>query len=206
MTTYLSCADTAKLLRQGLKESFPGIKFSVKSSVYSGGASIRVRWTDGPMGTMVKAITDKLEGGYFDGMIDYKGTRYHLLDGAPVHFGADFIFEEHSLSKPRAESIVAHFAQKWGRSDWVELEGCDYFGYRAAVPPSAPAVYSQVSEYEEQTCGIVRQPSPTLARIQFAGDDGYGAGTVGRPGSTDGGEQCYKAQEAARERARLVAI
>lgn len=36
---YLSCAETAKLLRQALKESFPGVKFSVRSSVYSGGAN-----------------------------------------------------------------------------------------------------------------------------------------------------------------------
>lgn len=37
--TYQSCAETAKLLRQALKESFPGVKFSVRSSTYAGGAS-----------------------------------------------------------------------------------------------------------------------------------------------------------------------
>jgi hypothetical protein len=39
-TQYLSCAETAKLVRAALKESFPGVKFSVKSSTYAGGASI----------------------------------------------------------------------------------------------------------------------------------------------------------------------
>ncbi|WP_338423309.1 LPD29 domain-containing protein, partial [Xylella fastidiosa] len=47
-TKYLTCAETAKLVRKALKESFPDIKFSVKSSNYSGGASIRVSWIDGP--------------------------------------------------------------------------------------------------------------------------------------------------------------
>jgi len=183
MTNYLSCADTAKLLRQALKESFPGVTFSVKSKTYSGGASITVKWIDGPTASMVKSIADKLEGSYFDGMIDYKGTRYHTLDGQPVRFGACFIFEEHALSKARAESIVAHFAAKFGRTDWVTLEGSDYFGFRAAVPPSAPAIYDEIREFEQQTCGITRQPSATLARIRFVGDDGYGAGTVGRDGS-----------------------
>lgn len=43
---YISCADTAKLIRQAIKEAFPGVKFSVRSSVYSGGASITVEWLD----------------------------------------------------------------------------------------------------------------------------------------------------------------
>ncbi len=44
MKNYLSCAETAKMIRQVLKESFPGVKFSVKSSTYSMGASITVRY------------------------------------------------------------------------------------------------------------------------------------------------------------------
>lgn len=88
---YLSCAETAKLVRQALKESFPGVKFSVRSDSYSGGASIDVRWEDGPTGKQVDEILGAFEGAYFDGMIDYKGSRYHKLDGQPVHFGANFI-------------------------------------------------------------------------------------------------------------------
>ena len=37
---YLTCAETAKLVRSALKAAFPGVKFSVCSSTYSGGASI----------------------------------------------------------------------------------------------------------------------------------------------------------------------
>ena len=62
--TYISCADTAKLVRQALKESFPGIKFGVRSSTYSGGASIYIRWTDGPNAAMVESIAGKFSGSY----------------------------------------------------------------------------------------------------------------------------------------------
>jgi hypothetical protein len=100
-TQYLSCAETAKMIRSALKESFPGIKFGVTSKTYSGGASIRVEWRDGPPASMVKAITDTFERSYFDGMIDYKGAKYHAIDGQPTRFGADFVFTEHSYSKAR---------------------------------------------------------------------------------------------------------
>ena len=69
-STYLSCAETAKLVRAALKRGFPGIKFSVRSDVYAGGASIDVKWTDGPCGKAVEAIAGQFSGGHFDGMID----------------------------------------------------------------------------------------------------------------------------------------
>ena len=71
-TRYLSCAETAKLVRGALKREFPGVKFSVRSKTYSGGASIRVRWTDGPTTESVKAVASVYAGGGFDGMIDMK--------------------------------------------------------------------------------------------------------------------------------------
>lgn len=84
MTEYLSCAATAKLIRAQLKAKFPGIKFGVRSSVYAGGASIDVVWTDGPTGKMVDAVVKPFEGGGFDGMIDmaYSVYAYLLPDGS----------------------------------------------------------------------------------------------------------------------------
>ena len=67
---YLTCAETAKLIRKDLKANFPGVKFSVRSDTYSMGASIRVKYTDGPAEADVKAVTDKYVGAGFDGMID----------------------------------------------------------------------------------------------------------------------------------------
>jgi len=47
-TTYVSVTDTAKEIRKTLKLHFAGVKFSVRSKSYSGGASVNVSWTDGP--------------------------------------------------------------------------------------------------------------------------------------------------------------
>jgi hypothetical protein len=69
-STYLSCAETAKLVRSALKKAFPTTKFSVKSSTYSGGASIDVKWRDGPAAVSVEAVTRRYSGGDFDGSID----------------------------------------------------------------------------------------------------------------------------------------
>lgn len=85
---YLSCADTAKLVRKALKAAFPGQRFSVRSDTYSGGASIRVKWIDGPTEKAVKAVTDPFESAGFDGMIDLKYyKRSWLLPDGTAAFG-----------------------------------------------------------------------------------------------------------------------
>jgi hypothetical protein len=78
-STYLSCAETAKLVRAALKKGFPGVKFSVRSDTYSMGASIRVNWTDGPCTAAVRAITGQFSGSGFDGMIDMKHSHSSWL-------------------------------------------------------------------------------------------------------------------------------
>jgi hypothetical protein len=100
---YLSVTETAKLLRKALKAAHPGVKFSVRSSSYSGGASIRVGWTDGPTAAEVDKTANLYRGATFDGMVDMKSYHDSLLaneDGTVelVHFGADFVFTERSES------------------------------------------------------------------------------------------------------------
>ena len=53
-TQYINTVETAKIIRKILKESFPGIKFSVTSN--SGDTSILVKWEDGPTQNQVNAI------------------------------------------------------------------------------------------------------------------------------------------------------
>lgn len=81
--TYLTPAETAKMLRKHLKREFPGVDFRVRTSTYSGGASIRVFWTNGPTKEAVDAIAQGYKGGGFDGMIDmaYSYDSYLLPDG-----------------------------------------------------------------------------------------------------------------------------
>ena len=103
-TEYLSCADTAKLLRQALRRTFSGVKFSVRSDTYSGGASIDVSWTDGPTEKAIKTLVDEFGGADFDASTDLK--TYRAPDLMPdleygareIHYGADFIFCKRSTS------------------------------------------------------------------------------------------------------------
>ena len=85
-TKYLSCAETAKLVRIALKKNFPGVKFSVRSSVYSGGASIDVSWVLGPTTKEVDAVAGQYESADFDGSIDMETHYDHWLlpDGSAI--------------------------------------------------------------------------------------------------------------------------
>lgn len=103
MTKYLTCAETAKLLRANLKASFPGVKFSVRSNTYAGGASIDVSWTDGPTEAEADKVLQHYAGASFDGMIDLKSYHTSLIaqeDGSvhEVHHGADFVFGSRTSS------------------------------------------------------------------------------------------------------------
>jgi hypothetical protein len=80
---WVRVAETAKLVRADLKREFPGVKFSVRSDSYSGGASIRVRWTDGPTAPAVDRVVKRYEGSRFDGMTDLKYGVSNWL--CPVH-------------------------------------------------------------------------------------------------------------------------
>lgn len=138
MTEYLSCAETAKLVRAALKTQFPGTKFSVRSDTYSGGASIDVRWTDGPTETDVKATCDLYEGATFDGMRDLKEYHSSILVGPEgeirdVHFGADFIFEHRAYSAEFLASLeilvepngLTRGNQQCGQcGDWMPAGDC----------------------------------------------------------------------------------
>jgi len=112
MARHISCADTAKLIRKALKKAFPGQKFSVRSKVYSGGASITARWTDGPTAKVVDKFIKLYQGASFDGMIDLKSYHDSALsheDGTveQVQFGADYVFTSRDMSDAAREKIVA---------------------------------------------------------------------------------------------------
>ena len=65
-----SLVAAAKNIRIELAEAFRGVKFSVRSSRFSGGDAIDISWTDGPTSKQVEAITSKYAAGGFDGMTD----------------------------------------------------------------------------------------------------------------------------------------
>ncbi len=115
MGEYLTVAQTAKLVRAALKREFPGVKFSVRSDRYAGGASIHVGWTDGPQTAAVDEVVQPYAGSSFDSMADMKTSNYAWLspdgtaviarDGEPVpegarlvSFMADYVFTEREFS------------------------------------------------------------------------------------------------------------
>lgn len=140
---YLTAAETAKLIRAALKTEFPTVKFSVRSDTYAGGASVRVRWTDGPTSSQVDAVTGAYAGADFDGMVDLKVYAEHWMhpDGTVtlahregttgsfvelisdpigpsaelVRFGADFVPTCRDISDEWRAEILALFEQIIGR-------------------------------------------------------------------------------------------
>ena len=152
MSRYIDVAETAKMIRVALKQKFPGIKFSVKSSRYAGGASINVHWFNGPTRKEVQAVTGPYEGSGFDGMIDmaYSKGAYLLPDGtavygwsqgttgsrgsnAPyqeplpagaekVHFGSDYVHCERSYTDSFIAPLIEEYKRDYGNGEKIVYE------------------------------------------------------------------------------------
>lgn len=119
-TTYISVAETAKLVRAALKRAFPGQKFSVRSHSYAGGASINVKWVDGPRESRVEDIVAQYKGGGFDGSIDMKHYRSHWL-------------------RPDGSTLVRYDSGTQGSGGYVPSE--DNRALEPVIPDDAVAVH-----------------------------------------------------------------
>ena len=146
--TYISVTETAAMVRKALKAAFPGTKFSVRSSKYSGGASIDVVWRDGPCRKAVEQIAGQYEASDFDGMIDMKvsHTSWRMPDGSAIvahHPGTlgqrGTISAEHN-DKPHPDAVLVRF-------------GADY-----------------VHCYREHSVGLVRRAVERLERKGYPTD------------------------------------
>jgi hypothetical protein len=188
---YISVVDTAKLVRAALKESFAGVKFSVKSSSYAGGASISIYYFDGPTSDQVKKVISNFEGSYFDGMIDYKGSCYANLNGEEVKFGADFIFVNRKLSSPFLTSVSVDVCNEYGFDNAVSIFVSSYdnaayindvlFNADSAKRGYTPSDIKRIIQCKTDEVSLCKsQPSKTVASVYSMGDDGYGQGCVGR--------------------------
>lgn len=63
-------AATAAAIREELKNTFKGFKFSVTSEQFAGGDAVRIGWINGPTTSEVEKITGKYQMGHFNGMED----------------------------------------------------------------------------------------------------------------------------------------
>lgn len=115
MEKHYSRTETANLIRKALKESFPDTKFSVTSKSYSGGSSINVSYTDGPLSKDVKAIVDLFEGAGFDGMTDYKYFhKARTFRGELTSFNYGFVFVERNVSPSLLVAAAKRVANETG--------------------------------------------------------------------------------------------
>lgn len=128
MTKYISCSDTAKLVRKALKANFPAIKFSVRSDTYAGGASIRVSWVDGPAAPAVERVTRFFSGSTFDSSIDLKSYVETEWEGEKVHFGADYVFCNRNMSREFVTAVTSQFCKRFG-IEMLEVVGSEQNAY-----------------------------------------------------------------------------
>ncbi len=68
--TKSTAANCSTAIKAELSTLFPLVKFSVKSSNFSGGNSVRIEWVDGPTTETVENTTSKYQYGSFNGMED----------------------------------------------------------------------------------------------------------------------------------------
>ena len=152
----LTCAETAKLIRADLKANYPLTKFSVKSDTYSGGASIRIRWTDGETVEEIERLVKKYEGASFDGMIDLKSYNEPTLmafagQETPVlvSFGADYVFTDRDLSAAYIEQLSAEAQKVLDQNEATAGQVFDYkqFNTRESLATGYGVVAYPVSGY-----------------------------------------------------------
>lgn len=102
----------AKNIRVELKRAYPSVKFSVHTSKYSGGDSVRVSWADGPTAEQVEHITNKYAGGSFDGMTD--SYDYKHSPWTEVYGDAKYIFCDRDYSDTMIETTIRRVCNRLG--------------------------------------------------------------------------------------------
>lgn len=175
---YISCAETAKLVRQCLKEAFPSVKFSVRSSTYSGGASIDISWTDGPNARQIDELLANFKGSYFDGSIDYKGSVYAMLDGKRVHFAADSIHPNRKYSDALVTRMLKRCADEYGcplysLEQWRKGDLYNQYGPANASSGDHWSVQSLVHQMCCKHSFVIGKESKTAKRAEILGSDRY---------------------------------
>lgn len=106
-----TAAETAKKIRKALRGAFPELParhFSVKSSTYSGGSSVSVRWEDYPSYDEVNVIAQGFSSASFNGMEDIKEYTPYEYEGKR-YSGADYILCSRDVTEARykkAEDIA----------------------------------------------------------------------------------------------------
>lgn len=166
----IDAAEAARMIRKALVRKFgKSTKFYVTTSRYSGGASVDIKWMDGPTTKEVDEVVKPYSGKGFDGMIDmdyYKdawlmpdGTvTYAKSDGTGASGGSDAPYS-YPPPGPRAELVYfgcgyvptarsesralveAVVEAVCKRTGWDKPEIVDGTTWMAKSSPSVPCAY-----------------------------------------------------------------
>lgn len=120
----------AQEIRKELKQAFPNTKFSVRSSNYSGGGSVDVRWTDFPTAEAVRKVTQK----HSEYQRDY--ATGEILLGANY-----FVFEHQELSDELKEKAKERMPEG--------LENEDALTHQHWMNEAIKEIYEEVKDQYE---------------------------------------------------------
>ena len=99
-------AQAAKAIKKELKERWPNVNWRIRSSIFSGGTSVYIRWIDGPTQDEVRQIVGKYQYGYFDGMEDLYKITNRRNDIPQVKYV--------QLERELSPQYVIELCRKWG--------------------------------------------------------------------------------------------
>lgn len=106
MKRTTTAATAAAAIRTELKNAFPGIKFSVRSEIYSGCNSVNVSYIDGIDEKRVENLLAKYQYGHFNGMEDiYENT--NRRDDLPQ---VKYLFVRREMSDAVRDAIMAEMS------------------------------------------------------------------------------------------------
>jgi hypothetical protein len=114
-------ANVARMIRKDLKEEFPSVTFSVRSENFAGGDAVRVSYDITTSNLLhpdkVRAITNKYEGGYFDGMQDMYVSDFDKKFDESVKY-----ITINANTKPLEVSILPEMLKRYGLSSFEDQE------------------------------------------------------------------------------------
>ena len=127
----MDVAGASKLLRQELKEKFPGADFSVRSDRFSMGESIDVFWLDGPATNKVDNIVKKYED------IDRDPSTGEILAGGNRYASTNRRYSAETRKKAESEIELIYGANANNKTGyeqqkviedhlWPYLQGNDF--------------------------------------------------------------------------------
>ena len=108
MTRSIPAKEAAKMLREGLKNEFPGVKFSVTMGRGTAAAWLEIHYTDGPPETAVRQFAFRYQGAQFNGMTDgYDRVENRLIAFEGQDVPEEVHFQVDGINESRAHSPAA---------------------------------------------------------------------------------------------------